>query len=177
MAARGTGPAFVLRCTVGRMTWAELSAAAPSLAAEGRRRFEGPGVVLVGTIRRNGAPRISPCEVIIHAGELYLGMMPGSLKAKDLARDPRCTVHNAVADRSASEGEFKLHGSVRPVTDADERNAYGEALFATIGWQPEGDYPLFAVKVESAALFVTGEVSRTVTRWRRGEAVEQFEQT
>lgn len=159
------------------MTWAEFAAAAPALAAEGQRRFEGPGVVLVGTIRRDGAPRISPCEVIIHGGELYLGMMPDSLKAKDLARDPRCTVHNAVADRSASDGEFKLHGSVRSVTDPAERAAYGDAMFATIGWRPEGDYPLFAVNVDSAALFVTGDVSRTVTRWRRGEAVEQFEQT
>jgi hypothetical protein len=159
------------------MRWAAFSLQAPDLADKAQQLFEKPGVVLVGTVRADGSPRISPVEAIINDGELYLGMMPGSYKALDLARDPRCTIHNAVTDRTGSGGEFKLHGKVRPVTDPDERDRYGDALFEVIGWKPDGDFPLFAVGVETAALFITGETSRTVTRWRAGAQVEVFEQT
>ncbi len=159
------------------MHWSEFAAAAPELAARGRALFETAGVVLVGTVRRNGSPRISPVEPIITNGDLYLGMMPASLKARDLERDPRCTVHNAVTDRMGGAGEFKLHGRVRAVDHAAEREEYAAALFATIGVRPEGEYPLFAVEIDSAALFVTGTTSRTVTRWRAGGEVETFEQT
>ncbi len=158
------------------MHWSDFATAAPELAARGRALLERPGVVLVGTVRRDGSPRISPVEPIITNGELYLGMMPASRKARDLARDPRCTVHNAVTDRTGGAGEFKLHGRVRPIDDAAEREIYATALFAAIGFRPEGEYPLFAVEIESAALFVTGETSRTVTRWRAGGGVETFEQ-
>jgi hypothetical protein len=159
------------------MRWVSFSEQAPDLAAKAQQLFEEPGVVLVGTVRRDGSPRISPVEPIIHDGDLYLGMMPGSLKALDLAWDPRCTIHSAVADRTGSDAEFKLHGRIRTVTDLDERDRYGDAVFRVIGWKPEGDFPLFAVELETAALFVTGETSRTVTRWRAGEQVEAFEQT
>ena len=41
-------------------SWGEFEAAEADLAALGRRRLEEPGVVLVGTLRRDGWPRISP---------------------------------------------------------------------------------------------------------------------
>lgn len=44
------------------MNWADFRLAAPDLAAAGERLFERTGVVLVGTIRRDGSPRISPVE-------------------------------------------------------------------------------------------------------------------
>lgn len=159
------------------MSWARFAAEAPDLAGTARRLFEGAGVVLVGTVRSDGSPRISPVEPIITDGELYLGMMPDSFKARDLERDPRCTIHNAVADRTGGDGEFKLHGRVRPVTDPEERDRYGDALYEVIGWKPEGEFPLFAVDIETAALFITGETARTVTRWRAGGPVTTFEQT
>ena len=44
------------------MNWNDFKKAAPDLAKLGEERFESFGLVLVGTIRRNGWPRISPVE-------------------------------------------------------------------------------------------------------------------
>ena len=64
---------------------------------------------MVGTLRANGWPRISPCEVDFVAGELLLGMMRQSPKARDLVRDERCVLHRCTCDRLGSEGDFKLY--------------------------------------------------------------------
>ena len=79
------------------MTWAEFKAVAPELAAMGEAKFEETGLVLVGTLRKNGWPRISPVEPLIVEGRLYLGMMWRSRKALDLLRDPRCSIHSTVS--------------------------------------------------------------------------------
>ena len=75
-----------------------------------RSEFERSGLVLLGTLRKNGWPRISPVEAYITDGHLYLGMMWQSRKALDLLRDPRCTVHSVVSKPDGSEGEFKVYG-------------------------------------------------------------------
>jgi hypothetical protein len=148
-------------------SWAEFAASAPGLATVAGERLERDRLCLVGTIRRDGSPRISPVEPLIADGELYLGMMPRSRKALDLLRDPRCVVHSVVADRSGAGGEFKLYGRVRDVTARDERERYCRRLFEAIGWRPEGDdYHLFALSIDQAAhvRFVGGE--RRIDVWR-----------
>lgn len=67
--------------------WANFEAAAPLLAAHGRELIERFRFVLVGTIRSDGTPRISPVEAHIVRGHLMLVMIPGTLKARDLLRD------------------------------------------------------------------------------------------
>lgn len=137
------------------MTWEEFKQSAPELAALGEERFERTGLVLVGTLRKNGWPRISPVEPLIAHGKLYLGMMWQSRKALDLLRDPRCVVHSVVSDRNGSEGEFKVYGRAVDVQDSEERKRYGAALNEKIGVDPEapgfGDYHLFSIDIESAA--------------------------
>jgi len=66
------------------MTWDEFKRSAPEMAGLGEERFERTGLVLVGTIRKDGWPRISPVEPLIVDGDLSLGMMWQSKKAKDL---------------------------------------------------------------------------------------------
>ena len=78
------------------MDWEEFKRADPELAALGEERIEATGLVLLGTLRKNGFPRISPVEPLLTMGRLYLGMMWQSRKALDLLRDPRCTVHSTV---------------------------------------------------------------------------------
>ena len=92
------------------MDWEEFKRADPELAALGEERIEATGLVLLGTLRKNGFPRISPVEPLLTMGRLYLGMMWQSRKALDLLRDPRCTVHTTASDRHASEGEFSCTG-------------------------------------------------------------------
>jgi len=159
------------------MNWKQFSAEAPDLAQKGEALLEHGGVLLLGTVRKDGSPRISPVEPLLLDGELFLGMMWKSLKAADLLRDPRCTIHNLLSDRHAKEGEFKLHGRARSITDAATRKRYGAGLEKKIGWSPEGmQYHLFAIEVESAGLFLATQPKRTVIRWRAGQGVATFEQ-
>ena len=55
--------------------WANFEAAAPLLAAHGRELIERFRFVLVGTIRSDGTPRISPVEAHIVRGHLMLVMI------------------------------------------------------------------------------------------------------
>ena len=134
------------------MIWEEFERDAPELAAFGRDRFERTGLVLVGTLRGNGWPRISPVEPLIADGHLYLGMMWRSRKALDLLRDPRCTINSIVSNRDASEGEFKLFGRALDIHDPAMRRSYSDALYEKIGWRPEeSEYHLFAIDIIAAS--------------------------
>ena len=140
------------------MDWEEFKRADPELAALGEERIEATGLVLLGTLRKNGFPRISPVEPLLTMGRLYLGMMWQSRKALDLLRVPRCTVHTTVSDRHGSEGEFKLYGRGLEVRDPEKRRLYGEALYEKIGIKPEEpEFHLFAVDIESAAYAVISD--------------------
>ena len=109
------------------MNWEDFEKEAPGLAAFGQERLERSGLAMVGTLCKDGWPRISAVEPLITGGRLYLGMMWRSRKVLDLLRDPRCTLHSTVTDREASEGEFKLSGEAQDVQDTDLRRSYGEA--------------------------------------------------
>jgi Pyridoxamine 5'-phosphate oxidase len=139
------------------MKWGGFATASPELAALGRERFERRELCMVGTIRRNGWPRISPCELDFVGDELMLGMMWQSPKARDLLRDPRCVLHSCTSDRLGTEGDFKLYGQARDVRDRTTRDAYRAAVRARIDWEPKDPFHLFAIEVESAGYVVFGE--------------------
>ena len=108
------------------MTWQEFAQQDPELAALGQERLDRNGLVMVATLRKNGWPRISPVEPLFHNGQLYLGMMWRARKALDLLRDPRCSIHNAVSDRMASEGEFKVYSRALDIKSAAANTLIGE---------------------------------------------------
>ncbi len=149
------------------MDWNDFKEAAPDLAKLGEERFESFGLVLVGTIRRNGWPRISPVEPLIVDGELYLGMSWRSRKALDLLRDPRCTVHSVVSNRDGSEGEFKLYGCARDEVSPERRRVYAETLSEKLGFdlEEEEDWHLFAVDIESAAFLIIADGEQHAQVW------------
>ena len=134
------------------MTWQEFAGQAPELAAWGAARFERTGLVMVATLRRDGWPRVSPVEPVFAGRQLYLGMMWRSVKALDLLRDSRCTIHNAVSDRTGVEGEFKVYGRAIEVKDRDERQRFCDAVYAKIGFRPEEpEFHCFAIDIERAS--------------------------
>ena len=111
------------------MNWQEFAQQDPELAALGQERLDRHGLVMVATLRKNGWPRISPVEPLFFNGQPYLGMMWRSQKALDLLRGPRCCVHNAVSDRMATDGEFKVYGRALDITNPEERQEYLKAPF------------------------------------------------
>ena len=140
------------------MNWKEFRAAAPDLAELAQERFAKDQLVMLGTLRADGAPRISPCEVDFAAGELLLGMMWRSKKARDLQRDPRIVVHSITANREGTDGDVKLYGRVREILDLDTRRAFRDAIKARIDWAPdEPRYHLFALDITSAGFVVFGD--------------------
>ena len=155
------------------MRWEEFETAAPELASFGRERIEATRLVLLGTLRRDGWPRLSPCEAYIVDGDLMLGMMPRSTKVRDLERDPRLTVMTPQADREPVYGDLKLYGQAVPVIEPERRNALADAQEAAIGWRPTGDFPLFAVDIERAGYISFGKSARLL-RWTAGGPVERL---
>src|SRR5205823_7929837 len=101
------------------MRWGEFELEQTTLAELGRHRLGDPGVVLVGTIRRDGSPRLSPVEPLFWNGDLWLSMGWRTRKVADLERDPRILVHSVVIDREGTSGEYKVRGRAVPVDDTE----------------------------------------------------------
>jgi len=146
------------------MNWEGFRAAVPQLGDLAEARFRKDGLCLVGTLRNDGSPRISPCELDFAAGELLLGMMWRSRKAVDLLRDSRIVVHSVTSDLKGTEGDVKLYGQAIDTAVPDVRQAYRDAIKARTGWAPdEPEYHLFALDIESAAYIVFGDQPHALT--------------
>ena len=148
------------------MRWADLEQDAPRLEAFARERLVAPGVLLVVTIRRDGAPRLGPVEPLLLDGDLWLSLMWRSRKAGDLVRDDRVLVHSIVASRDGSAGELKLRGRAVAVDDLERRRRYCEAV-AVLGWRPEEpSFHLYSVDVDDVtAIRYEPSGDQRVSRW------------
>ncbi len=155
------------------MRWQQFAEAAPELATLGKERLDDRGLALIGTLRKDGGPRISPIEPYIVDGELMLGMMWRSRKALDITRDPRVTLHSATCDREGTEGDFKLSGRAEDVHDAARRKRYGDATEERIEWRPDEPFHLFSLEIESASYIIFGAGQR-VLRWSRDAGFERI---
>jgi hypothetical protein len=156
------------------MSWRDLEAGAPELAREGWARFSRTKVALLGTIREDGSPRISPVEPFLLEGQLVVGVMP-SPKLDDLHRDPRCVLHSSVSDIDGSEGEFKVHGRAIPTDEPAVLNAAGTWW---AGREP-GHAGVFSLEIDEAVL-VTWSADQgrmTTARWSRATGARESNRT
>lgn len=153
------------------MRWEAFAEAAPELAELGVAGFREQNLCLIGTLRSDGWPRISPNEVYFVAGELMLGMMRSSRKSRDLTRDSRITVMTPQCDREAKRGDFKIYGRAVEVLEPDLRVGYRDTIYAAINWAPEEPYPLFSVDVESASYISFGDKHRLL-QWSPERGLE-----
>jgi hypothetical protein len=154
-------------------SWRELEVAAPELAARGRDLIVAFRFLLVGTIRQDGTPRISPVEARLVAGELMLAMIPGTLKVRDLLRDPRLTVNAPVTHPDDPNRELKLRGRAREVADIDLRRQTADAIEAESGWRPGPDWHFVAIDIEDAAHIAWKDGVMTMMRWSRPTGLEK----
>jgi hypothetical protein len=147
-------------------SWSEFSAAAPDLAEKARLRFEAHRHKTLATLRKDGSPRISGIEASVEEGELWLGMMDGSLKALDLRRDPRLALHSGSVDppdeASTWEGDAKIAGRAVEVNDdATKRSISGES---------PGPFHLFRVDITEVVVVRVGDPPDhlVIDSWREG---------
>ena len=150
------------------MIWREFEAAAPALAQAARARLEGTSIALLGTVRADGSPRISPIEPYFTADHLLFGAMARSAKTRDLERDARCTLHSAISDPNAGEAEFKLYGTATDVDETPPPDAWWLSYPADMAH-------VFALDVAEAVwvrwALELGEM--TVTRWSAARGLEE----
>ncbi len=154
------------------MNWSQFKQSAPDLASLAEERFQRHGLVLVGTLRRDGWPRISQVEPLIVDGALYLGMSYRSRKALDLLRDSRITVQTIVTNKDGTEGEVKLYGRAEDVQSPEVKRTYLEAVRRELGYELSADeeFHLFAVDVSSAAYVAIEDGEQKVRVWPEVES-------
>jgi hypothetical protein len=153
------------------MKWSEIAASEPALAEAAHERLIKPGVLLVGTTRRDGSARISGVEPLVMDGELWLSMMAGSTKASDLGRDPRIVLHSIVTGPEAAP-EIKVRGTVRAETSQQVQQHYADTAADALGWRAVvGHFSLFAVSIDDVTYigYDAESGAQHVARWPRGE--------
>ena len=148
-------------------SWQQLVDEAPVLAAAVQARFESAKHHILATLRRDGSPRVSGTEVQFHQQDLVIGMMHGSVKARDLQHDGRFAMHAHPGDCTLVGGDAKVSGRADEVTDPAAIAAYtGEV-------SPPEPFHLFRLDLQEVVLTsIHPEGDRLVIEvWRPGQTV------
>ena len=144
-------------------TWADFVSAEPRFAETVQRRFEQHTHHVLGTLRKDGSPRLTGLEVTFRFGELWLGMMPNSRKAQDLLRDPRFAVHaNPGAGGGMEDGDVRVGGRAVEVTDAGVLARFAETV------APPLPFHLFGVDLTEVVRTGLDGDELVVQVWRPG---------
>ncbi len=149
--------------------WSRFTTDAPESAAAVEARFAARPHHTLATLRRDGAPRTSGLEVRFLGGELWLGMMPGSLKALDLRRDPRFALQaNPGEGTGMGGGDFRIAGrAVEVAGDGPEEEALRAAYVEEV--EPPQPFHLFRAEVSEVVRTTVEDDLLVVRLWRPGE--------
>jgi hypothetical protein len=161
-------------------SWNDIAAAEPDLVAAVDARFDAGLHKTLATLRADGAPRVSGTELQRVGGELWLGSMGGSLKARDLQRDPRFALHSTTTETELGPdgGDAKIAGRAIEVTDPDGQARFVAAFTADGREWPGGDSHLFRLDVDEVVLIrVAGDPPdhMVIDSWREGRGRRRVE--
>ncbi len=114
--------------------WRHIQNDAPEFAARVCSRFEAGTNKTIATLRRDGGPRISASELEFADGEVTLGMMRGSVKLRDVRRNPRIAVHSPTIEPTKDDpagwpGDAKLAGTVVETAPPPDNPHVGAGFF------------------------------------------------
>ncbi|GAB5902755.1 pyridoxamine 5'-phosphate oxidase family protein [Mycobacteroides chelonae] len=161
-------------------SWQEFTQQAPSIAdVFARRHHATRNLCFLSTLRRSGAPRISPMEPRIFEGRLIVGGIPATAKLADLARDPRFELHTATTDTRISQGDAKVWGTVHDEQDLDLHASFAEYLYATIGFDLRGRRfsPFYVADIEGASAVRLDDDHMIVTVWSPTDGEREIPKT
>jgi hypothetical protein len=113
------------------------------MAEFGLRRLE-YHVMYLGTVRKNGYPRVHPFTPFVASGHLFAFTEPTSPKALDLQRNGLYAMHSLVRDLNGGDGEFTITGRAHLVTDPTTRGLAVKGC----PYSPMDRYICFEFKVE-----------------------------
>ncbi|MER6676482.1 pyridoxamine 5'-phosphate oxidase family protein [Streptomyces sp. NPDC000983] len=154
-------------------SWADLTAAEPDLARTVEERFGAFTHHVLATLRKDGSPRTTGLEVTFRGGGLWLGMMPNSLKALDLRRDPRFALQaNPGEGQSMGGGDVRISGRAFEVEDPAEKAAYSEEV------EPPEPFHLFRTELtEVVRTWVEDEKYLVLQVWKPGQPTRLIKRT
>jgi hypothetical protein len=158
-------------------TWDEFARAEPDFARLVKARFDSHKHKMMATLRKDGSPRISGIEATFADGQLWLGMMPGSLKALDLRRDPRLALHSASVDPDMPDGDAKIAGRAIEHSGGDTKTAFSNTLEEAGQEMPDGPFHLFSIDIQEAVLIRLGDPADhlVIEAWRDGQGLKRTE--
>jgi hypothetical protein len=155
-------------------SWEQVGAEAPELADRAKERFDARVHKTMATLRRDGSPRISGVEVTFDRGELWIGGMWGSLKLKDLQRDPRFALHSGTEDPSedlapGTAFDAKIAGRALEITDDEVKTS--------VVTQAPGPFHLFRADITEVVLISIGDPADhlVIDTWHEGRGIGRVE--
>ncbi|MFJ6070103.1 pyridoxamine 5'-phosphate oxidase family protein [Streptomyces sp. NPDC093065] len=155
------------------VNWAGFAAAEPALAGTVEARFGAYTHHVLATLRKDGSPRTTGLEVRFLTGELWLGMMPGSLKALDLRRDARFALQaNPGGGTDLGGGDVRIAGRAVEVEDPAAKAGYVKEV------EPPEPFHLFRTELtEVVRTFVEDDKYLVVEIWQPGRPVRTVRRT
>ncbi|EMF26472.1 pyridoxamine 5'-phosphate oxidase family protein [Streptomyces pseudogriseolus] len=155
--------------------WRAFAAAEPEFARTVEERFAAYTHHVLATLRKDGSPRTTGLEVRFLNGELWFGMMPRSMKALDLRRDPRFSLQANPGDGTGmGGGDVRIAGRAVEVADDDTetRRRYAEEV------KPPEPFHLFRTELtEVVRTYVEDEKYLVVQVWKPGAPVRTLKRT
>ena len=151
------------------MSWNDFEQEASELAAVVQARLLASRHSILGTLRADGAPRLTGLEAHFGDGELWLAMMPDSRKADDLRRDPRFSLHSA-PDVELIDGDAKVSGRAVAVTDDATISRFVDRLPMNL---PPSGMALFRAELTDASLARVDGDFMVIDMWRPGQGARQ----
>ncbi|GAA3794318.1 pyridoxamine 5'-phosphate oxidase family protein [Cellulomonas soli] len=117
-----------------RTRWSQVRAADRAFADAVAAIFDAGTNKVLATLRADGSPRVSGSELVIGEHDVTLGMMPHSIKARDVTRDPRVAIHSPTleppSDQTAWAGDAKLAGLLVPIPKPADQSGPDGLYFA-----------------------------------------------
>ena len=126
-------------------------------------RLEAARNYWICTTRRDGRPHAAPVWGLWLDDAVWFSTDRASLKARNLARDPRVVVHLESGDETVI-----LEGEAQEPTDADALARYVQAYEAKYGVRPDPASPgqvMYVVSPRVAQTWREHDYPQTATRW------------
>ncbi len=143
-------------------SWHAFALDSPEFAAIAEAAFDAHLHHVLATVRADGSPRVSGTEVHVVSGQLWLGMMPGSAKLADVARDSRIALHAAPIDTALLVGDIKVSGNAMT---ADDPSPFLDFLRQHSGQEPPAGAMLIVDLTEVVRTAVNGD-ELLIETWR-----------
>jgi pyridoxamine 5'-phosphate oxidase-like protein len=156
-------------------SWSAFASDAPELARTVQDVLKRHGFMFAGTIRRDGSPRISPVEVHISDGRLFVVVIPRTAKAHDLDRDPRIVLQSPIASAGSPGLEVKLRARAGDVLDRDLQAAMAASVEEASGWRPGEQWRYCELLLTSVAVLDWVDGDMLLHRWSAAHGLRMSE--